>query len=192
MATVEISQLNLGQDVRLATPADADQLIPLINKAYDYENIGEQAFKQSDAVRINEQSLAETLRDGIVVVVLEPGIGSESILGCINYKDIPTSQGSTSTQGTNGYFGMLAVDNDFRGRKIGERLVTIAETIAASKGRERMEIQVVNESAYSDILFSWYPKLGYREFGRKDWNAPVLTKPRHFVLMEKAISPVQP
>lgn len=83
---------------------------------------------------------------------------------------------------------MLAVDKDIQRQGIGTRLVGIAETIASFRGRDLLEIQVVDKSTH---LLRWYSRLGYQEFGRKDWNAPFLTKPCQFILMKKRISVVE-
>lgn len=171
-------------NVRFATARDIDKLIPLINTAYMYENEGAEAFKNPDALRVNETSIREVMKDSSIIVISKAEARAERILGCMQYKEIPPSEGSGSVQDTNAYFGMLAVDKDIQRQGIGTRLVGIAEAIAAFSGRDILEIQVVDKSTH---LLRWYSRLGYREFGRRDWGAPFLTTPCQFVLMKKTI-----
>ena len=111
--------LNLGQyldearekkalsfGVRLATLDDIDQLVPLINTAYMYENEGATAFKKPDALRINLESLTEAIHENSIIVATQSGDMGERIVGSIQYKEIPPSPGSSSTQHINAYFGM--------------------------------------------------------------------------------------
>lgn len=176
---------SLPFDVRFATASDIDRLVSLINTAYMYENEGAEAFKNPDALRVNEASVREVMEDSSVIVISKTEAGAERILGSMQYKEIPPSEGSGSVQDTNAYFGMLAVDTNIQHQGIGTRLVGVVEKIAAFRGRQLLEIQVVDKSTH---LLHWYSRLGYQEFGRRDWNAPFLTKPCQFVLMKKNIN----
>ena len=179
-----LKEQELPFDVKIAMPSDIGQLIPLINEAYRYENEGPMAFKNPENLRVDEDSLRKAMEDGFVIGATRKEEDEERILGCVQYKEIPPSEGSGSEQDTNAYFGMLAVNVDLQKQHIGTRMAGLAESIAAFRNRRILEIQVINHSAH---LLRWYPKLGYEEFGRKDWNAPFLTKPTKFVLMKKKI-----
>mgnify|MGYP001588842460 CR=1 FL=1 len=184
LAELSIEQ-NLPCNVRLATTDDIDKLIPVINTAYMFENKGPRAFKKPDSLRVNEATLREAMNEGFLIVVSKLDEGEEHFLGCVHYKEIPPSEGSGTEQDTNAYFGMLAVDVNTQRQGLGTHLVCMAEAIAAFRGCERIEIQVVDKSTH---LLDWYGRLGYQEFGRRDWNSPVLSEPRQLVLMEKIIS----
>ncbi|HSX40154.1 MAG TPA: GNAT family N-acetyltransferase [Candidatus Saccharimonadales bacterium] len=170
---------------RLATEADVEVLVPMVNRAYMYENEGETAFKQRSELRTNNDKMREALHDGAVIVATAPQTGE--IFGCVQYKEIDASDGSGSDQRTNAYFGMLTVDPAFRGRGYGRRLLNAAEEIGKVRGKHTMEIQVVNHSAY---LLDLYGRYGYQVFGHISWFATFLTKPSHFVLMSKPLNPV--
>lgn len=183
------AERRLPFDVRVASPSDIPALIPLINAAYLYENEGADAFKYPDALRVDETSLQTAFEEGTVIVATRTDEDGERILGCIQYKEVRPSEGSLSTQDANGYFGMLAVDPTLQGQRIGSHLVGLVEGIATAQGHDTMEIQVVDRS---QSLLEWYSRLGYERFAQREWNAPFLTKPTQFILMEKNIQPSEP
>lgn len=84
---------SLPFDVRFATADDINTLVPLINTAYMYENEGAEAFKNPDALRVNETSVREVMEDSSVIVLSKTEAGSERILGCMQYKEILPSEG---------------------------------------------------------------------------------------------------
>ncbi len=170
---------------RFATEDDIGVLVPLVNGAYMYENEGEKAFKQREALRTSNDAMKTTLNDGVVIVATSPKTGE--IFGCVQYKEIPASVGSGSDQDINAYFGMLTVDPTFQGRAYGLRLMKAAEEIGRARGKSTIEIQVVNHSTH---LLDLYGRFGYREFGQTAWNAPFLTRPTHFLLMSKSLNHV--
>ena len=149
---------------------------------YLYENEGEMAFKQRERVRADAESVVEAMREGLVLVATKQGDEGEQIIGCMQYKEISSAEGSASGQETSAYFGLFAVDQRLQRGGIGRDMVGLAEWIAEARGRDLMEIQVVDKSTH---LLDWYGKLGYEEFARVDWDAPFLTKACQFVLMQK-------
>ncbi|OGK18925.1 hypothetical protein A3B50_04620 [Candidatus Roizmanbacteria bacterium RIFCSPLOWO2_01_FULL_40_42] len=173
---------NLPFQMRLATVDDIPALVPLICAAYLYENEGEMAFKQRERVRADAESVVEAMREGLVLVATKQGDEGEQIIGCMQYKEISSTEGSASGQETSAYFGLFAVDQRLQRGGIGRDMVGLAEWIAEARGRDLMEIQVVDKSTH---LLDWYGKLGYEEFARVDWDAPFLTKACQFVLMQK-------
>lgn len=164
--------------LRIVTEQDIEPLVPLINSAYQYEN-DEGSFKDPAALRSTPETIKLAMEEGVVVVATNPQ--SREIIGVFQYKDIPQQEGSEELVG---YFGMLAVNPDLQGKGIGGRIVGIAENIARSRGRNTMQIQVVNHSTH---LLDWYSRLGYQEFDRTDWQAPFLRKKTQFVLMNKPL-----
>ena len=167
--------------LRFATEADIESLIPMVNEAYRYENIGDMAFKKSESLRIDPQSFQEIIENDAIFVAVN---ANKQIIGCFQYKEIPASLVSGSTQDTNAYFGLLTVDPNLQRQGFGKKLVKSAEIIARARGRRVMEIQIVE---HSSNLLDFFDKLGYKKFGMKDWSAPFLTKPTQFVLMSKTL-----
>lgn len=167
-------------DLRLGKIDDISELMLLVNSAYLYENEGEKSFKKRYALRTSRRTIRQAMEEGIVIVATN-NQGSGDIIGCFQYKEIPASEESEEL---NGYFGMLAVDTDLQRRGVGRSLVQMAEVIARWRGRNAMQIQVVN---HSQDLLDWYSRRGYQEYERIDWEASFLTKPSQFVLMSKPL-----
>jgi predicted N-acetyltransferase YhbS len=166
--------------LRIATVRDLGNLVSLINEAYMYENVGAGAFKKPNALRSDPAVIEEAMAEGVILIA-ESHRGQT--IGSIQYKEILPTPNSDSPNLKNGYFGMLAVDPYVQGQGTGSLLVHASELVAKSKRLPQMEIQVVDHSAH---LLTWYAKLGYREFGRKNWDGPaVITRPTQFVLMRK-------
>lgn len=174
-------ELKVPFRIRLANASDIDSLLALVNEAYLYENRGPNAHKKPDVLRVNEKGLGETIRNGIVVVATSPE-DDKKILGCVEYREIPATPGSSSEQAINAYFAMLAVEE--QGHGTGRKLVSIAESIGRFRGRNLMETRIVN---HSPNLIDMYSRWGYEPFGRTEAQGDFLIKPTHFILMRKAI-----
>lgn len=168
---------------RAATIDDAEAIIPIVNAAYAYENEGENAFRPPDRMRLNDITFGQAIEEGVMIVATDPQTGV--INGCVQYKEVQASEGSGSDQDINAYFGLLAVNPNLQRGGIGMRLLKAAEEIGRARGRNTMEIQVVNHSSH---LLDVYGKRGYQEFRRVDWQANFLTKPSQFVLMSKPLN----
>ena len=89
-----------------------------------------------------------------------------------------------SVSGERGYFGMLAVAPDHRGRGFGHALIQAAEDHARAAGCRVMDIKVVNLRAE---LFAFYERLGYRVVGTEPYEHRPVLQPCHFVRLEKQL-----
>jgi ribosomal protein S18 acetylase RimI-like enzyme len=153
-------------EFRNATVADADALVPLINRAFEVEL----NFFTSDRI-----DLAETLahlQKGTFLVAEMNG----KLAGC-NYVEL---------RGRSGYFGLLSVDPELQGRGLGRKLIEQAEEFCSTAGCERMQIRVLN---HRTELPPFYEKLGYN-IARIETveQEPTARMPYHFIVMEKALS----
>jgi len=152
--------------VRLATAADAPRVIALVNAAFTVETFVE-------GTRIDEQRLAEMMRDGNLLVAQD---GSGRIAAVV-YVEV---------RGTRGYFGMLAVDPAQQGAGYGRKMVEAAEEFCRDRGCEAIDITVLS---LRPELTPFYRKLGYVETGT-DAHLSIPLKPGyecHAILMSKRL-----
>lgn len=92
---------------RIANEADAEALVPLINRAFEIE------LQFFDTARIDLTETLEHLKKGTFLLAEENG----TIAGC-NYVEL---------RGDAGYFGLLSVDPAYQGHGLGRILVDQAE-----------------------------------------------------------------
>jgi predicted N-acetyltransferase YhbS len=153
--------------VRTATEADFDELLNLINAAFEVERF----FKNQD--RLSVADLQSHFKSGTFLVAEESG----QIAGCIFVK----------RTGDRAYFGLLSVDPGRQKAGIGRRLVAAAEEFAREMEARFMDIRVIN---LRTELPGIYEKLGYRISGTVPYPAErnhMLTQPVHFVCMSKEL-----
>jgi GNAT superfamily N-acetyltransferase len=140
-----------GITLRLATPADVDALVELVNAAY----------------RKSESNVfpgtTRTERVGITSILPEIMVAERDgrIAGCIHITITPPDA----------HFGLLAVGVDLHGGGLGSRLIAHAERLAREAGCTRMRIEVVKEGEPGRLAF--YERRGYRlvaEHRGQEWN----------------------
>jgi ribosomal protein S18 acetylase RimI-like enzyme len=153
--------------IRLATPADAAAMIPIINAAFAVEGF-------IDGTRTDAERLALMFDTGDFLVAEEEG----RLVGSI-YTEIRPEQ--------RGYIGMLAVDPSQQRRGLGRRMMEAAEEHCRQKGCDVIDILVVNLRTELPPL---YRKLGYVEVGIEEFHP---SRPlqagveAHCIVMSKAL-----
>jgi GNAT superfamily N-acetyltransferase len=153
--------------VRTATPADAEAVAALVNRAYEVEAF----FVAGD--RTSAAEVRHLMTEGRVLVVdREDAAGG--VVACV----------FTSMERNRGYFGMLAVAPEAQKHGLGRALIEACESNARDGGCGAMTIKVVN--LRTDLLRR-YERLGYLVTGTEPYvHRPVL-QPCHFVTMEKSL-----
>lgn len=139
-------------DFRIATEADADEIVTIVNRAYSPIPgapgwAGERSFQPGDRTDSSEvPALLSTQRTQILVGARAAGIAS-----CCS---ISSRDASTT------YLGMFAVDPDHQGGGTGRATMMWAESFARTAfGAARMVIDVME---HHEPLRQWYARLGYQ------------------------------
>ena len=150
---------------RLADEADAEALVPLINRAFEVER----PFFTSE--RIDLAETIEHLKKGTFLLV-----DAGNRLAACNYVELREDSG---------YFGLLSVDPEWQGHGLGRKLVDLAEEFCQAAGRSLMQIRVLN---HRTELPPFYEKLGYTIAGIEEVEqVPTARMPYNFILMEKEL-----
>lgn len=150
---------------RTANVADAEALVPLINRAFEIEL---QFFTTG---RIDLAETLEYLKKGTFLLAEYDG----ELAGC-NYVEM---------RGEVGYFGLLSVDPAHQGRGLGRKLIEQAEDFCCEAGCSLMQIRVLN---HRTELPPFYEKLGYNTARIEEVEqVPSARMPYHFIVMEKIL-----
>lgn len=151
---------------RVANEADAEALVPLINRAFEIE------LQFFDTERIDLAETLEHLKKGTFLLAEENG----TIAGC-NYVELRADAG---------YFGLLSVDPAYQGHGLGRILVDQAEDFCREAGCSVMQIRVLN---HRTELPPFYEKLGYSVARTEEveQKSSALV-PYHFIIMEKKLA----
>jgi GNAT superfamily N-acetyltransferase len=155
--------------LRIATPADSDAIIPVVNAAFEVESF----FVKGG--RVNAERMAELFTEGIFVLAIDDE--TQKIVGSI-YLEL---------RGERAYFGMLAVEPAHQGAGLAKRLIQTVENLARKRGSKFMDIYVVNLRTELPPL---YRKFGYVESGTEPPHAtmlPKLTRECHLIKMTKPL-----
>jgi GNAT superfamily N-acetyltransferase len=153
------------QIYRQANPADAEAIATIVNAAFRVERFF------IDGERTNPEHIRTLLQTGVFLLAEESG----QLIGCV-YVEL---------RGTQGYFGLLAIDPERQKTGLGKRLVAAAEAYCRAGGCREMELQIVN---VREELPGFYQRLGYRETGIAPFKS--LNQPKiacHFVKMAKPL-----
>lgn len=134
-------------DIRAATSADQDRLIPLINSAFAIET-----FLEGD--RTNPQRIAEAMASGTFLVAED---ADARIAACV----------FTEVRGERGYIGLLAVDPARQGQGIGRFMMQAAEEHLRRHGCVAIDIIVL--SLRTDLP-PLYQRLGYAVTSREPFS----------------------
>jgi N-acetylglutamate synthase-like GNAT family acetyltransferase len=154
-------------EIRVATEADFDTVMRLINTAFAIEL----SFKVRD--RVNRPELEEYFRKGNFLLSEENGRAT----GCV----------FVERTGERAYMGLLSVDPSLQKQGLGRRLVAAAEEFARELGAHHMDLTVVN---IRTELLDIYGKLGYRDTGITEPFPPTqlpTTQPCHLIRMSKEL-----
>jgi predicted N-acetyltransferase YhbS len=151
--------------VRQASPADADRITALVNRAF----LAESWFKSVD--RTNAPQVRHLIGKGVFLLLEE----DSRLLACVYLEP----------RGDRAYLGMLSVEQDVQGRGIGRRMMQEAEDFARRAGHIAIDLRIVH---LREELPPYYRKLGYVESGTEPApDFPGVKVPIHFVLMSKSL-----
>jgi ribosomal protein S18 acetylase RimI-like enzyme len=152
--------------IRMATEADLDPLLHLINTAFDVERF----FKNED--RLDTPKLQSYFKKGNFLIMEE----DSKPLACVYLE----------RNGDRAYLGLLSVDPTQQKRGIGRKLTAAAEEFAREMGARFMDLTVVN---LRTELPEIYEKLGYYVTGTAPFPSDQMpvTKPCHFICMTKEL-----
>ena len=151
--------------VREAAPKDLQQIVSLINRAFDVERF----FKAGD--RTDPETVRENMSEGTFLVMLD----GDEMIACVWIRII----------GDRAYLGTLSVDPSRQKSGIGARMMQEAEAYAREQGCSAIDIRIVN-------LRTELPPI-YRKFGFVETGTEVLsdttkfTQPVHFLKMSKEL-----
>lgn len=154
--------------IGVASAADVGAITGIINRAYEVEAF----FKIGE--RTDEAEIAEFMASDTFLTAS----GGEGVVGTVR----------VSAHGSEGHFGMLAVDPPAQGRGIARLLIDAAESWARERGCQRMSIEVVN---LRQELPPFYRQFGYEVTGAEPWPARALhriSQPAHFIIMSKQLA----
>jgi predicted N-acetyltransferase YhbS len=154
-------------NLRTATEGDFEQILALVNSAFEVERF----FKNQD--RLSADDLASYFKTGTFLVSEADG----KIVGCIYVEH----------KGERGYFGLLSIDPSHQKMGLGRRLVASAEEFVREMGAHFMDIRVIH---LRTELPGIYEKLGYRVTGTAPYPAEreyLLSQPVHFICMTKEL-----
>ena len=158
--------------IRLATMADMEQMIPIINAAFSVEEF-------IDGTRTDPERLPPMFDTGDFLVMEENGRIIASVYVEVRY--------GSKDEEPRGYFGMLSVDPTQQGRGLGRKMVESAENFCREKGCDVMDILVVNLRTELPPI---YRKLGYVEVGIEEFNPSKPLKAgyeAHCIVMSKPL-----
>ena len=150
---------------RVATEADVDSIVRVINAAFKVERF----FIDRD--RIDTDKVRALLKSGTFLVTEDCG----RMTACV-YVEL---------RGDRAYFGLLAVDPSEQKRGLGKAMIEAVENHARAAGCRFMDMRIVN---LRTELPPFYRKLGYIETGTEPFKGDVVpTLPCHFVNMTKRL-----
>jgi GNAT superfamily N-acetyltransferase len=158
---------NGSTTIRLATLADRDRIIAIVNAAFSVEDFLE-------VPRTDETEITQLMQKGTFLIAEDAARRLSASIYC-------------ELRGDRGYFGMLAVDPGQQGLGLGRVLVEAAESHCRERGCGHMDIAVLSPRPE---LVPFYNKLGYLETGREPFPWAHLAKPGvecHSIVMSKSL-----
>src|SRR6185436_1928991 len=153
--------------IRVATVADAEKLLTVINDAF---RVAENFFVKKD--RLDRYELTKLINKGAFLAAEE----NDVILGCVYVEPTPDIN-------RRAYLGLLSVDPTQQRGGTGSRLMDAAEEYCRELGCHFMDIRVVN---LREELPGFYERRGYTRTGIGEFPPEVVTLvPCHFIEMTK-------
>ena len=152
--------------IRLATEADAEKIVALINDAF---RVVESFFIDGDRITLKE--VLENLESGEFLLAED----SNRLVACVYLEP----------RGERTYLGLLSVDPTLQKSGIGSLLMNAAEDRWRERNAKYIDILTVS---LRDELPAFYGKRGYVRTGTSPFPPEVKTKlPVHFVEMSKRL-----
>ena len=152
--------------IRTADAGDIPGLVVLLNAAFAMDR----AF--IDRERTSDEEIAQLMQSGTFLVADD----ARALVACA-YLEL---------RGRRAYMGMLAVDPALQGRGVGRRMIAAVENRASGAGCSGIDIKIIDRRVELPPL---YRALGFRDNGTAPFDDPLLTKPCHFLLMSKELTP---
>ena len=134
--------------IRIATAADTDAMIPVVNAAFVVEEFIE-------GTRTDQDHMSEMMEKGEFLLAEDDG----RVVGCVH----------TEVRGERGYLGMLAVDPPRQGTGLGRLMVEAAENHCRNLGCRWMDLRVLSPR---QELLPFYEKLGYMQVRTEKFQPP--------------------
>lgn len=126
-----------------------ESFLSMINHAYDD---AEKGLFHPGTIRITKIALKKLLT---INALLLAEINNQ-VVGCVHIEIVDENIAK---------FGMLTSDANYRGLKIGSKLIQAAETWAIKNKRAIMRLELLTpkqwKQAHKEFLISWYSRLGY-------------------------------
>ncbi|HKS68141.1 MAG TPA: GNAT family N-acetyltransferase [Candidatus Acidoferrales bacterium] len=135
--------------IRVATPADIEALIGVVNPAFVVEDFIE-------GTRTDAAHMAETMKAGEFLLAEDH---SGRAVACV-YVEV---------QGERAYMGMLAVEPPRQGTGLGRMMVAAAEDHCRGRGCRWMDLRVLSPRA---ALLPFYERLGYAQVRTEEFHPP--------------------
>ena len=160
---------DINPTVRSATIRDVDDIVRLINEAYQVEKF----FVEGERTQASE--VLNRLETGFFLVLEFQG--SKKGLAAAVYARIHESRGSIE---------LLSVNPQVQGQGLGRRLLGVLEAFFEAQGCSGVDLEVVN---LREELEHWYRSLGYQVVGKAPFVSDQVIKMNcHFVKMSKELS----
>ena len=175
-----------GETLRLATAADLDAVVALVNSAYRGDSSRVGWTHEADllgGVRTTPTDLAATLADPRSVLLLVEDWETRELLACVHLKQ---------KNAVRAYLGMLTVKPTLQARGLGRRLLAHSEDwVRMQWGASEVEMTVI-DTRYE--LLAWYERRGYLPSGETEafpmgdarFGVPKLSE-LHFCVLVKAL-----
>jgi ribosomal protein S18 acetylase RimI-like enzyme len=150
--------------IRPATLADVDDVVRIINVAFEVER----EFRRGP--RTSPEEIRALIGQGAVLVAEEGG----TVVGAVEVQISAKA----------GYFGMLAVDPASRRGGVGRALVEAAEQRCARAG---CTVMTMSTGEDRPELIPYYAKMGYRVTSLEPSTSRAFSRPIRIVKMEKPL-----
>lgn len=135
--------------IRVATTADMEAMIPVVNAAFIVEDFIE-------GTRTDHNHMSEMMQKGEFLLAEDE---EGWVAACVH----------TELRGERGYLGMLAVDPSRQGTGLGRLMVDAAENHCRSRGCRWMDLRVLSPRRE---LLPFYEKLGYVQLRTEKFQPP--------------------
>ena len=168
---------------REATETDVDQLLALVNAAYDREK----QWKKGE--RTNREELLSYISSPTSCILV--GYAQEADKGDAEGVSVDVTKEMVSSillriPNDACFFGMLSVWPHMQDRGIGKETLIYAERyVKEAKGCNAMECVVAD---FNSHLFPYYEKKGYTKVGEEPWQSDVLLVPAFFCRYRKELN----
>lgn len=148
---------------RFAIPADAEQIVTLIERAYRGPETAGQWDSESHLLtgpRTNLEEIEALIAraDSRFVIAEDPSARTGAITGCALIQQTGSTECSSPGSG-DAYFGMFATDPAIRAAGLGK--LVLAEAEARARALWNVPAMVMTVISVRTALIAWYARRGY-------------------------------